>query len=203
MRLAVSVVISVLVTLALFWFMQWLITSGEKELARPEDRLQVEIVRVRQDEEVQERQREPPRPPQPDERPPPPPMEQLRTTRPNLGGVGISTPQIDTGVTGGAGIGSMQEGDPIPVATIPPQYPRDALMQGIEGWVRIEFTIMPDGSVSDARVVDAEPRRGIFDREALRAISRWRFRPEVRDGVAVEAPGRRVTIEFTMAGAGN
>lgn len=200
MRLAVSVILSLLVTLALFWFMDWLITSGEKNLARPEDRLQVEIVRVRQDEEVQERQREPPRPPQPDERPPPPPMDQLRTSRPNLGGVGISTPAIDTGVTGGAGIGSMQEGDPIPVATIPPQYPREALMQGIEGWVRIEFTIMPDGSVADARVVDAEPRRGIFDREALRAISRWRFRPEVRDGQAVEAPGRRVTIDFTMGG---
>lgn len=197
MRLAVSVIISVLVTLALFWFMQWLITSGEKELARPEDRLQVEIVRVRQDEEVQERQREPPRPPQPDERPPPPPMEQLRTSRPNLSGVGISTPQIDTGLSGGAGIGQLQEGDPIPVATIPPQYPREALMQGISGWVRIEFTINPDGSVSDATVIDAEPRRGIFDREALRAITRWRFRPKVEDGVAVPSRGA-YTIDFNM-----
>lgn len=197
MRLVFSVVLSLLVTLALFWFMQWLITSGQQELARPEDRMQVEIVRVRQDEEVQEREREPPRPPQQDERPPPPPMEQLRTTRPNLSGVGISTPRIETGVTGGAGIGSMQEGDPIPVATIPPQYPREAQMQGIEGYVRIEFTINPDGSVSDARVIDAQPRRGIFDREALRAISRWRFRPKVEDGVAVPSRGA-YTIDFTM-----
>jgi periplasmic protein TonB len=198
MRLFISVILSVLVTLALFWFMQYLITSGEDDILAPEDRIQVNIVRVQRDEEVQERQREPPRPPEPEQRPPPPPMDQLQTNRPNLTSIGISTPQIDTGLTSGAGIGTMQEGDPVPVATIPPQYPRDALMQGIEGWVRVEFTINPDGSVSNATVVDAHPRRGIFDREALRAITRWRFRPEVQDGEAVAAHGRRVTIDFTM-----
>lgn len=197
MRLVIAVVLSILVTLSLFWFMQYLITSGDKNLERPEDRAQVEIVRVKRDEEVQERRREPPRPPEPDQRPPPPPMDQLQTNRPNLTGVGIGTPQIETGLSGGVGIGTMQEGDPMPIAAIPPQYPREALMQGLEGWVRIEFTIEPDGSVSRASVVDAHPRRGIFDREALRAISRWRFKPMVQDGVAI--PSRAgYTIDFKM-----
>ncbi len=197
MRLVIAVVLSILVTLSLFWFMQYLITSGDKDLERPEDRLQVEIVRVKRDEEVQERRREPPRPPEPDQRPPPPPMDQLQTNRPNLTGVGIGTPRIDAGLSGSVGVGTMQEGDPMPIAAIPPQYPREALMQGLEGWVRIEFTIEPDGSVSGARVVDAHPRRGIFDREALRAISRWRFKPMVQDGEAV--PSRAgYTIDFKM-----
>lgn len=195
MRLAISVVLSLVVTLALFWFMQFLISSGDKELDKPEDRINVEIVRVKRDEEIRERKREPPQPPQPQERPPPPPMDMMRAMKPNLGS-GIGIPQMNTGL-GGLGVGTLQEGDPIPVAAIPPQYPRDALMQGISGWVRVEFTINADGSVSDARVVDAEPRRGIFDREALRAITRWRFKPMVQDGEAVSSRAG-YTIDFKL-----
>lgn len=200
MRLLGALVLSVLVTLALFWFMQFLISGGDDELQKPEDRQTVEIVRVERDEETQEREREPPRPPQPEERPPPPPMQQQQTVRPDLGGVGVGVPGADTGLTGGVGLGNLQEGDPVPVAAIPPQYPRDALMQGLEGWVRVEFTINPDGSVSNARVVDASPRRGIFDREALRAITRWRFKPKVLDGEAI-ASRAGYTIDFTMDGS--
>lgn len=200
MRLAISIVVAVFVTLALFWFMQFLIGGQEAELDKPEDRMNVEIVRVKRDEETQEREREPPQPPQPEERPPPPPMQQQQTIRPDLGGIGVGAPRADTGLAGGLGLGNLQEGDPIPVAAIPPQYPRDALMQGLSGWVRVEFTINPDGSVSDARVVDAHPRRGIFDREALRAITRWRFKPKVQDGVAI-ASRAGYTIDFKMDGS--
>jgi periplasmic protein TonB len=200
MRLLIALALSVIVTLALFWFMQFLISSDDAELDKPEQISSVEIVRVKRDEETMERQREPPQPPQPEERPPPPPMQQQQVVRPDLGGIGIGVPTADTGLTGGVGLGNLQEGDPIPVAAIPPQYPRDALMQGLEGWVRVEFTINPDGSVSDARVVDAHPRRGIFDREALRAITRWRFKPKVEDGTAI-ASRAGYTINFSMDGS--
>lgn len=200
MRIAISIVVAVVVTLALFWFMQFLIAGGDDEIVKPEDRMNVEIVRVKQEEQVQERQREPPRPPQQQQRPPPPPMDQT-TVRPTVGGTGIGIPRIDTGVSGALGIGRLQEGDPMPVAAIPPQYPREAQMQGLEGWVRVEFTIEPDGSVSNARVVDAQPRRGVFDREALRAIQRWRFRPKVEGGEPV-ASRAGYTIEFKMDESG-
>ena len=200
MRLLIALALSVVVTLTLFWFMQFLISGQDAELDKPEQISSVEIVRVKRDEETMERTREPPQPPQPEERPPPPPKQQQQVVRPNLGGIGIGVPTADTGLTGGVGLGNLQEGDPIPVAAIPPQYPRDALMQGLEGWVRVEFTIMPDGSVSGARVVDAHPRRGIFDREALRAITRWRFKPKVEGGEAI-ASQAGYTIEFKMDGS--
>lgn len=199
MRLLVAIVAAVAVTLALFWFMQFLISGDDAELQKPADAMSVEIVRVKREEETRTREREPPRKPEPEERPPPPPMEQQQTVRPDLGGVGMNAPTADTGLSGGVGLGNLQEGDPIPVAAIPPQYPRDALMQGLEGWVRVEFTINPDGSVSNARVVDAHPRRGIFDREALRAITRWRFKPKVQDGEAI-ASRAGYTIDFKMDG---
>jgi protein TonB len=100
------------------------------------------------------------------------------------------------GRTGGVGAG---DGDVIPIVRIEPQWPREALIQGIEGWVRVEFTIREDGSVADARVIEAEPRR-IFDRAALRAIQRWRFRPRIVDGRPVERRATQ-TIEFNLEDA--
>lgn len=65
-----------------------------------------------------------------------------------------------------------------------PRYPPVAESRGIEGWVRVEVTVATDGTVSAARIVDANPKR-IFDQSALDAIRRWTFRPAFKDGHAV------------------
>lgn len=63
-----------------------------------------------------------------------------------------------------------------PISTQPPRYPPDALRAGQAGEVVVEFTVNTDGSVSNARVVRADPPR-VFDREAVSAVRRWRFEP--------------------------
>ncbi|HZW18435.1 MAG TPA: energy transducer TonB, partial [Luteimonas sp.] len=63
-----------------------------------------------------------------------------------------------------------------PLSTPAPRYPADALRAGTSGEVMVEFTVGVDGSVSNARVVRADPPR-TFDREALAAVRRWRFEP--------------------------
>lgn len=62
------------------------------------------------------------------------------------------------------------------LSTQAPRYPTDALRARQAGEVLVEFTVNPDGSVSNARVVRAEPAR-VFDREAVAAVRRWRFEP--------------------------
>lgn len=62
------------------------------------------------------------------------------------------------------------------VSTPAPDYPPAALRAGESGEVIVEFTVNPDGSVSNARVVRANPPR-TFDRAALNAVRRWRFQP--------------------------
>ena len=69
-----------------------------------------------------------------------------------------------------------------------PRYPPDALRAGTAGEVLVEFTVGTDGTVTDARVLRANPAR-TFDREALNAVRRWRFEP-------VDAP---VTTRRTVA----
>jgi protein TonB len=117
----------------------------------------------------------------------------------------IEMPQISIGVAGGAGpyLGNWSAGDPgaegdvIPIVRIEPQYPREALVDGISGWVEIEFTIEPDGTVSDPKIVASNPRR-IFDRNVIRAIYRWKFKPRIVDGKPI---ARRATqrLEFNIA----
>jgi protein TonB len=63
---------------------------------------------------------------------------------------------------------------PEQLASLAPRYPARARRQRIEGWVAVRFRVQPDGSVADVSVVAAEPE-GIFDREAVGAVSRWRF----------------------------
>ena len=116
----------------------------------------------------------------------------------------IDTPQINVAVSSGSGpyIGTYTPGDPaaegdiIPIVRIQPQYPREALLEGTEGWVRMEFTITEDGSVKDVSVIESQPRR-LFDRNAVRAILRWKFKPRVIDGQAVARRAEQ-TIEFKL-----
>lgn len=75
-----------------------------------------------------------------------------------------------------------------PVSTPAPRYPPEALRAGTSGDVLVEITVGTDGSVTNARVLRANPAR-VFDREALNAVKRWKFEP-------VSAP---VTTRRTLA----
>ncbi|MCW4454389.1 energy transducer TonB [Flavobacterium sp. MXW15] len=74
------------------------------------------------------------------------------------------------------------------VSTPAPRYPAEALRSGTSGEVLVEITVGTDGSVTNARVLRANPAR-VFDREALAAVKRWKFEP-------VSAP---VTTRRTLA----
>ena len=87
--------------------------------------------------------------------------------------------------------------DVIPLVRINPDYPQRALSRGIEGWVLVEFTITPSGTVADPKVIDADPK-GIFEEPALKAIARWKYNPKVEEGVAVERRGIRVVLRFDL-----
>ncbi|HXR92540.1 MAG TPA: TonB family protein [Steroidobacteraceae bacterium] len=66
------------------------------------------------------------------------------------------------------------------------QYPEAALRSGIQGYVDVQFTITPQGTVTNVAVVHSDPGN-IFDHAAVDAVSRWRYDPRVIDGRAVES----------------
>ena len=99
-----------------------------------------------------------------------------------------------------AGIDRTEEGDSIPLVVIRPMYPREAQMKGLEGWVQVEFTITATGTVKNPRVTQAQPPR-VFNREAIRAVLKFKFKPRIVNGVAVEHPATQV-ITFSLDRSG-
>jgi protein TonB len=85
----------------------------------------------------------------------------------------------------------------IPLVRIPPRYPMRAASRKIEGWVKVEFTITTTGTVKGAKVVESQPNT-IFDRAALKAIVRWKFKPKTIDGEAFEQRALQV-LQFNLS----
>lgn len=85
----------------------------------------------------------------------------------------------------------------VPISRVEPKYPPRAAARHIEGWVKVEFTILPDGSVSEVSVVNAQPE-GTFDEAALDAIQDWKFKPKIINGLAVKQRATQ-TLQFKLA----
>lgn len=74
-----------------------------------------------------------------------------------------------------------------PIKRVNPVYPADAARSGTTGYVELEYSIGPDGKVTDASVVDAKPGR-VFVAAAVKAVKQWEFTPGETHG--------KVKLEF-------
>jgi TonB family protein len=70
-----------------------------------------------------------------------------------------------------------------PDKMVRPKYPKDALRNGIEGKVELRAVIATDSKTKDLVVLSGESE---FSQNAIVAIRKWRFHPELRDGQPVE-----------------
>lgn len=79
-------------------------------------------------------------------------------------------------------------------ATVRPEvsYPRDELRRRVEGWVALGYKLTGDGTASDIRLVDSEPR-DVFVQAAASALQRWRFVEGEVQGTCLQIVIFRVT----------
>lgn len=65
------------------------------------------------------------------------------------------------------------------IAYVAPEYPREAMLRGIEGWIDVQMQVTPAGDVIEPSV-QAGKARQLFERSALAAVRRWKYdaRPE-------------------------
>ncbi len=110
-------------------------------------------------------------------------------------GVGVALGQTLVG-DGGNDLNVMMADDLVPLSMLPPQYPPGARARGIEGWVDLLFTVSDRGLVTDAQVIESEPAE-VFDRAAIDAALRWRFRPVVEEGEPMTV-FRQVRMNFSL-----
>ena len=204
LRYLSALILGVLISLGLFFLMQSLIDSGEQNTNASSEGQIMEFIRIREDETLSIKDRRKPQKPKPPKEPPPPPKLIVeKQVKPTMNRIKIEIPNIDLPSIAGGGpfLGNwagnpLAEGDVLPIVRIDPQWPREALVEGIEGYVVVEVTIGADGSVKDVRVIQAEPKR-MFDRNVIRAVLKWKFKPRIINGVPVARKAIQ-TLEFTL-----
>ncbi|MGY8832158.1 MAG: energy transducer TonB [Pseudomonadales bacterium] len=226
MRLPLSFVAACVMALALFGLMLYMVAPPSSKPS--EDPLTVaNFVRLdgdSSDTATRTRQQAPQPPQAQTPQTPTPPTPMTAAPSANLPALDLPVPSLSTGIAvnsaptpslTGLAAGASAPGAPapsdaggqpggpesevMPLNDVSPDYPRYALQRGIEGHVKLAFTINRAGAVENVRVIEASPQN-VFEREARRAAVRWRFAPRTEGGLAVAREAVK-TLYFRLEGA--
>jgi protein TonB len=196
-RYAFSIVIGVVVTMSLLFLMQVLIATGKQALTKPRDRAKLEFVRVKRNEALNTEDFTPEKPPKPPETPPETPPQDMDNIDPSAPTINVAPPAVSAETSiGGPGGMNIAEGDYLPIVRVAPVYPARALSRGLEGYVDMAFTVTTTGTVKDPVVVFSTS--SLFERAAVRAVLKFKYKPRVVDGVPVEVPNVKTRITFKI-----
>lgn len=208
MRVILSALFAFGIVVGLFLLMNLLISSDDTK-DEDMDNIKVEVAFVEEDKQVQRKERRPPKKPPPPKEPPPPQQQQVQQKQKVVTAiVDIKIDNIDASMDGsgiyigGLGQGQtdfsgMGDGDAIPVYQPPAQYPVQAQLKGIEGYVLFTLDIGPDGTPSNISVKEESPR-GVFRRNAMRAIRKWKFKPRIVNGQPIHQRNMSYRMEFEL-----
>ena len=155
----------------------------------------IDFVRVEREEVIERKQQKPEKPPEP-ERQPEMPSTTTNTSFDTGLAVSVTAPQLGSSLEiGGLGIG-VSDGEYLPIVKVQPVYPARAAQRGLEGYVIVEFTVTRTGTTKDIRVVESSS--SLFDKAAMDAAAKFKYKPRVIDGEPVEVPGVRNKITFVL-----
>jgi protein TonB len=189
LRMVAALIIGAISALALGWFMDYLIRASDMSLDESGRSHMLEFVRIKRTETVERKDRTPPKP-QLQETPevPPMPQDSLDAATNQLA---ISAMPADAGLDidrGGIGFGAG-EGDYLPIVKVAPIFPQRAAMQGIFGECLVEYTVTAAGTTRDVKVIKDRCTSSVFYRSSVEAAQRFKYKPRIIDGVAVEVEG--------------
>lgn len=98
--------------------------------------------------------------------------------------------------SGEHGPGPDYDSSPVIVKKVAPDYPDEALIRCLRGWVFMEFMISEKGTVEKLEVL-AQDNSGLFGENAARAIEQWHFEPPLSGGEPVSRSAT-VPLHFEM-----
>ena len=197
LRIASSMVLALVVTGGLFYLMLSLINTGDTNIDKNKARKIADIYMPETEIEAQLKEQKPDKPDEVEEPPPefePPQVENFDLSdsavdmSPNLG--------LDLNIGLGAGLGSA-DGEYLPIVKVAPVYPRRANTRGIEGYCTVEYTVAKNGSIRNPTAIDCQPK-GVFERSSVKAALKFKYKPRVVDGQAIEVAGVRNRFTFKL-----
>lgn len=197
-RVIAAGVLAVAITFGLFVLMHTLIAANMKEPKEGDDTKIADIHMPERKIETKFDTAKPDKPEEPETPPPEAPEPDFATPDLTPDGIQMGAPKVDANLNV-AGVGGFSsDGEYLPIVKVQPVYPRRALSRGIEGFVIVEFTVTKSGAVRDAVVIQAEPAN-VFNRAAVKAALKFKYKPRVIDGEPIEVPGVQNKITFAIA----
>ena len=197
-RLGTATILGALVTGTLLFLMQYLIATGLPAYSDSGKFHFLDFVRIDREETLERKERKPDKPPPPEQPPPDMPQPQQDSVDPNVETIAISAVPAGADISiDGFGL-AVSDGDYLPIVKVSPVYPRRALSRGIEGYVIVEFTVTAAGTVKNPIVI--ESTSSLFEKAAVNAALKFKYKPRVVDGVPIEVKGVRNKITFKLEG---
>lgn len=204
MRLFISALVAVLVTALLFTLMNVLVSSPTNFANNNQNQSVIDFIRLKNDSQTQTKNRDKKEPPKP-KKPQLPPTESVAQSD-SVAQLNIDMPKVDvdlnmsaSNVLGDAVVGmGMGDGDVVPLVRMPASYPRKAQSRKIEGYVSARLFINAEGTVDKVEIIDSKPK-GIFERAAIKALYKYKFRPKISNGKPVAQQASQ-TVEFNLDG---
>lgn len=188
MRWPVALGLAVIVAVSLLWTMQYMIATANAELSDVHEVGTLAFIRVKQPEETVL----PPDelvPPPPPVDPPPPPVLRSDTIADTSISFRATAPRIEEPLPGPVNIAGLSEGGILPIVKVAPVYPSRARARNLEGSCVVQYTVTRTGTVADAQVVDGRCSSQLFARPSVQAALKFKYRPRVVNGEAVEVAG--------------
>ena len=198
-RTLIGVCAAVPIALGLFFLMNSLI---DRQFEQDEIKAQKVAEIVVPDKEIETNRKEelPEKVEDPDE--PPPDMEPLDFDTDLDMSTANMAPAVAVNVSINASGLSSGDGEYLPIVKVAPIYPRRAQTRGISGYCIVTYTVTTTGAIRDPYVEnesDCSPK-GIFERASLKAAAKFKYKPRVVDGQAIEVAGVRNKFTYELEG---
>ncbi|MGK0498485.1 MAG: protein TonB [Oceanicoccus sp.] len=197
LRILIGAALAAVVTTGLFYLMPLLIEMADKSLDENPAAKIADITMPDREIDTNLKDVKPDKPEDPEEPPPDLDQPEIDDVDVNPDAVNMSpTLNADINIGLGGGIGGA-DGEYLPIVKVAPMYPRRANSRGVEGYCTIEYTVTKTGSIRDAVAVDCVPK-GYFERASVKAAMKFKYKPRVIDGEAIDVLGVQNRFTFEL-----
>lgn len=100
---------------------------------------------------------------------------------------------IALAIAGAAGANDVSA--PVPLEQAQPDIPTNQFGWPLEGWVKVRYSVLSDGTTTDVRVVEAMPAT-LPTKSTVAAVQRWKFEPAKAGGEPIEWHNNEAVVVF-------
>lgn len=200
-RLISGAIVAAIVMGSLFWVMQYMIKTGAKAETGDNSIKLSDFARASVVEKQVQRRKPRVKPTPPDEPPKQPRLPILKDIGTQVNAIDVSATPVKTQVAlsnSGFNVDNIGEGDYLPIVKIAPIYPPSAAERGVEGYCTVMYTVNTNGSTSNIRVDPNDCTSSLFHRASIKAATKFKYKPKVRNGEAIQVPNVKNRFKYEL-----